>query len=71
MFIAIDQKKCMGHGLCYAVASDLLSDDDEGFVAERGQCWEIADGLIDQAREAADGCPESAITVTSTSPVHA
>lgn len=65
MYIKIDENKCAGHGRCYSVAPDLLSDDDEGFVAQRGQCWEVPAELEGQAREAADSCPESAITVAA------
>jgi ferredoxin len=71
MFISIDADKCMGHGRCYSVAPDLLSDDDEGFVAERGHCWEIPAGLVGQAQDAADACPESAILVTESAPADA
>lgn len=61
MFITIDAEKCMGHGRCYAVAPTLLDDDEEGFVEQRGQTWEIAQGLENEAQEAMDACPESAI----------
>lgn len=71
MYIAIDADRCMGHGRCYSVAPDLLSDDEEGFVAQRGRCWEIPAELVDQAQDAADACPESAITVTESAPAHA
>ncbi|MFD1858354.1 ferredoxin [Aeromicrobium camelliae] len=71
MFIEIDATKCMGHGRCYAVAPDLLTDDDEGFVAERGQRWEVPADLLDQAQEAVDACPEGAIAVSSAAPVDA
>ena len=71
MFISIDEGKCMGHGRCYTVAPDLLTDDEEGFVAERGQTWEIPDGLLAQAHEAADNCPELAISVLENRPAHA
>jgi ferredoxin len=63
VFISIDAAKCMGHGRCYSVAPDLLSDDDEGFVAQSGQTFEIPEGLLGQAQEAAEGCPEQAITL--------
>lgn len=63
MLISIDAAKCMGHGRCYSVAPDLLSDDDEGFVAQSGQTFEIPEGLLGQAQEAAEGCPEQAITL--------
>lgn len=68
MFITIDANKCAGHGRCYSVAPDLLSDDDEGFVAQRGRCWEVPADLERQALEAADSCPEAAITVTAGRP---
>jgi ferredoxin len=63
VLISIDAAKCMGHGRCYSVAPDLLSDDDEGFVAQSGQTFEIPEGLLGQAQEAAEGCPEQAITL--------
>jgi ferredoxin len=68
MYIAIDEDKCMGHGRCYATAPDLLSDDDEGYVAQRGQCWQVPDGLEGQAQDAADACPEGAITLSENAP---
>jgi ferredoxin len=64
MFIAIDADKCMGHGRCYTVAPDLLTFDDEGFVAERGRCWELQPDQEAAAAEAANSCPEQAITVS-------
>ena len=71
MFIAIDAVKCAGHGRCYAVAPGLLSDDDEGFVAERGRSWELTADQVDAARAAADACPEGAIAVLDTAPADA
>lgn len=61
MRISIDSARCMGHGRCYAVAPNLLTDDEQGFVAQSGQTFDVPDHLHDQAREAADACPESAI----------
>ncbi|MEV5647082.1 ferredoxin [Nocardia sp. NPDC052254] len=63
MIISIAKDRCMGHGRCYAMAEALLTDDDEGFVAERGTSWEVPEGLTGQAEAAADACPETAITV--------
>jgi ferredoxin len=63
MDISIDAGKCMGHGRCYTVAPDLLSDDEEGFVAQRGQTWPVPAALLGQANEAVDACPESAISL--------
>ncbi|GAA5080857.1 ferredoxin [Thermocatellispora tengchongensis] len=63
MYIAIDAGRCMGHGRCYAVAEDLLSDDEQGYVAQCGQTLQIPEGLLGQARDAADACPEGAISI--------
>jgi ferredoxin len=67
VLISIDSAKCMGHGRCYTVAPDLLSDDEEGFVAQSGQTWEVPEGLLGQAQEAAENCPEMAITLREAS----
>lgn len=40
----------------------LLTYDDEGFVAQKGQTIEVPAGMEDAAREAALSCPEGAIT---------
>jgi ferredoxin len=62
MKVSIDPGKCMGHGMCYALAPSVYTDDDEGF----GQV--IGDGAVtpnqaDAARTGAANCPESAIAV--------
>ncbi|MCF8588933.1 ferredoxin [Gordonia sp. HY285] len=63
MIISIAGEKCTGHGRCYSVADRLLTDDDDGFVVERGTSWEVADGLHDEAAAAAKACPEGAISI--------
>ncbi|GAA3742255.1 ferredoxin [Spinactinospora alkalitolerans] len=68
MFISVDAAACMGHGRCYSVAADLLSDDEQGFVAQSGQTLRIPGDLLDQAREAADACPEGAISIVEEHP---
>lgn len=68
MFITIDASKCQGHGRCYSVAPNLLSDDDEGYVAQRGQCWKVPSGLEGEAQEAVDACPEAAISISEEEP---
>jgi ferredoxin len=65
MYLSIDAGKCMGHGRCYSVAPDLLSDDEEGFVAQRGQTVAVPSDAQGQAADAADACPELAIRVTA------
>jgi ferredoxin len=61
--LRINPDKCTGHGRCYSVAPDLLSDDEQGFVAERGTDVIVPENLLDQAYEAENACPELAITV--------
>lgn len=68
MYISIDEAKCMGHGRCYGVAPTLLTDDEEGFVAQRGQCWSVPDELLGEAQDAADACPEGAIALLEQAP---
>jgi ferredoxin len=63
VFISIDATRCTGHGRCYTVAYGLLTEDDEGYVAERGRTWQLRADQVDVARDAANACPESAITV--------
>jgi ferredoxin len=60
--VSIDPGKCMGHGMCYALAPSVYTDDDQGY----GQV--IGDGTVpaDQAEAARNGaanCPEAAIAL--------
>jgi ferredoxin len=63
--LSVDAAKCTGHGRCYSVAPDLLSDDDEGFVTLSGSSMDITDDQLASAEEAVAACPERAITLTS------
>jgi len=64
MKLTVDGNRCTGHGRCYTVAADLLAFDDDGYVTARGQLTDVPDNQIPSAREAADTCPEGAITLT-------
>ena len=62
MKLAVHADLCRGHGRCYAVAPDLLEDDDdEGYVNVRGQVIDVPSDQVDDARNAAASCPERAI----------
>ena len=63
MKLAVDGKNCMGHGRCYLLAPDLLTDDDEGFVTIRDQAIDVPADQLEAAEEAAGTCPEQAITL--------
>jgi ferredoxin len=60
----------MGHGQCYAYAPDVYEPDAEGFCVVRMPSIDSVDGaLLEQARQGARACPESAITVNEESHV--
>ena len=61
MRLTVDADRCMGHGRCYAVAPDLLSYDEEGFVTIRGQVIDVPEDQLEAAREAVESCPEEAV----------
>jgi ferredoxin len=65
--LSVDAAKCTGHGRCYTVAPNLLSDDEEGFVTLRGNSMAIDDAQLADAEEAEAACPERAITLTRSS----
>ncbi|MFM8972789.1 MAG: ferredoxin [Actinomycetota bacterium] len=59
--VRLDESLCVGHGRCYALAPDVFGADDFGHAVVL--VAEVEDRLADQARTAADNCPERAITV--------
>lgn len=57
--LRIDRDRCTGHGRCYDLAPDLVTDDDEGYgrvVAEHPD-----ESQLDAARRAVNSCPERAV----------
>ena len=63
MKLTIDARMCTGHGRCYSLAPDVLTDDAAGFVAERGTTVAVTGAHEAAARDAALSCPEGAITL--------
>jgi ferredoxin len=61
MRLHVDAAECTGHGRCYRIAPDLLSDDDEGYVSIRGQTIDVPADQVELAREVEGTCPEGAI----------
>jgi ferredoxin len=61
--VSIDRGTCMGHGLCYMSAPQVFRDDDEGYGQVLGD-GEVTAEHTDDARHAAAGCPERAITTS-------
>lgn len=64
MRLTVDGASCMGHGRCYLMAPDLLTDDEEGYVTIRDQTIDVPDDQVEAAEDAAGTCPEQAIRLT-------
>lgn len=64
MRLTVDAGACMGHGRCYRLAPNLLSDDEEGYVTIRGQTIDVPEDQRELAVEAEGTCPEEAISLT-------
>lgn len=62
MKVSIDPKVCMGHGLCYADAPAVFTDDDHGYGQVTGD-GTVPDGEGESARHAVANCPEGAISL--------
>ena len=61
MRVRIDTERCTGHGRCYMLAPEVFETDDRGSGVVINA--EVPAGLEDQARKAADNCPEQAVIV--------
>ena len=61
MKVRVDSERCVGHGRCYEIASEVFGDD------ERGHCVilmpQVAKQHYDAARKAEGNCPERAIVI--------
>ncbi len=60
MKVCVDLKKCQEHGQCVIAAPEVFEFDDEGKLAF---VEHPDDTLREAVEEAADVCPEQAITV--------
>ena len=60
MKVRLDDEKCQGHGRCYALAPELLESDDLGNAKLCGD-GTVLPAQEEDARLAADNCPEFAI----------
>jgi ferredoxin len=63
MRVTIDRDRCAGHGLCYMVAPDVFTDDEDGY-GRPVLDGELTGELVTGARRAAGSCPEQAIAIT-------
>jgi ferredoxin len=62
MKVAVDADRCEGHARCWQICPEVFSLNEEGhsYVTVN----EVPPELEESARQAADNCPERAITVT-------
>ncbi len=59
MKVRVDAARCTGHGRCYDLAPEIFGEDEEGHCVLLVS--EPAPEQLDDARRAADNCPERAI----------
>ena len=62
MRVSVDEDRCQGHARCWSICPEVFDLDDEGHAVVVQP--EVPAELEAKAREAADNCPELAITVT-------
>jgi ferredoxin len=59
--LRIDRDRCTGHGRCYDLAPDLITDDDDGYG--RVVVEDPGESQLDAARRAVNSCPERAVVL--------
>ena len=55
------EDKCQGHGRCYAIAPEILEEDESGYVVP-GE-FDVPPGKEDVAERAVRTCPERALEI--------
>lgn len=59
MKLKVNQITCIGCGACQAIAPDVFEINDEGLAIEIIE--EIPEELLEDAKDAMEGCPVDAI----------
>lgn len=59
--VVIDKPACCGYGICAEICPDVYKLDSNGIVFVENEI--VPEGLEEQAREGADACPQSALSV--------
>ena len=62
MKVTVDDDRCRGHAVCCAICPDVFTLGEDGYAVVRDP--EVPAQLEDAVRDAADSCPERAITTT-------
>lgn len=59
MRVRLEQSRCVGHALCYAVDPDLFPIDDSGYSVLEGHEVRAQDAQL--TRDGVAACPEMAL----------
>jgi ferredoxin len=65
MKVAIDPKRCQGHGMCNMVCPQVFRYDDDGFGYVAPEHETVPAALQDDVRLAEIQCPERAIVISA------
>ncbi len=65
MRVQVDSQRCMGHGMCYALAPEVFSINEDTGFNEMGE-FEITEEQRDGAARGVSACPEHAIALLQT-----
>jgi ferredoxin len=67
MKVRVDPARCMGHGMCTALAPDVYRINEDSGLNEMGE-FTIADDLRDSVNRGLAACPERAISLRDSTP---
>jgi ferredoxin len=63
MKVALDRKRCEGHGMCESAAPELFTLDEAGELIAHYDGQAIPARLEEAARDAVRVCPVAALTI--------
>ena len=61
MKVKVLEEACIGCGACQAICEDVFELNDEGFAFAKVE--EVPAEVLDDAKDACEGCPVSAIVI--------
>ena len=67
MKLKVDQRLCSGHARCAAVAPEIFTLDDNGYISFSEK--EVSPDQLALARRGARACPERALTLDEDPPL--
>lgn len=61
--VVINKPACCGYGVCAEICPEVYKLDEDGFVYVENEI--VPKELEDRAREGADACPQSALSIVA------